>query len=61
MEQMSRPSDGSRNCWQVSNHWRVVLHLDVLVLNIFDFKSIVLEENSVLGVEARLKVLSVED
>jgi hypothetical protein len=32
-----------------------------LVLNIFDFKSIVLEENSVLGVEARLKVLSVED
>jgi hypothetical protein len=51
MEQMSRPSDGTRHCWQVSHHWRVALHLDVLVLNVFDFKAVVLEENGVLGVK----------
>lgn len=61
MEQMSGPSDGSRHCWQVSHHWRVALHLDVLVLNVFDFKAVVLEENGVLGVETRFQVLSMED
>lgn len=43
MEEMSGPSDGSRDCWQVSDHWRVALHLNILILDIFDLETIVLE------------------
>ena len=61
VEQMSRPSNGTGDSWQVSDHRRVALHLDILVLNVFDLETVVLEKNGILGVETRFQVLSVED
>ena len=61
MEQVSRPSDTSRNCWQVSDNWRIVLVLLVLVLNLMDLKTVVVEQNSVFGVQTILEVVSMEN
>ena len=61
MEQMSGPGDASRNCWQVSHDWRVVLVLLILVLNLMDLKAVVVEQDGVLGVQSILQVVSVEN
>jgi hypothetical protein len=43
VEEMSRPCDGTRNCRQVSDYWRVVLPFLVLILNRVNLDTIVLE------------------
>jgi hypothetical protein len=48
MEEMSRPGDATSDGWQVSHNRRVVLILLVLILNLVDFLTIVLEKNCVL-------------
>ena len=45
VEQMSRPSNGTRDSWQVSHCWWSGLVLEVLVLDVLDIVSVVLEEN----------------
>ena len=44
MEQVSGPGDGSRDSWQVSHCWWSGLVLEVLVLDVLDIVSVVLEE-----------------
>ena len=61
MEQMSGPGDATRDSWQVSDNQRIVLVLLILLLDITDLFSVVVEQDSVLGVKAISKVLSVED
>ena len=61
VEEMSRPSDATRDSWQVSDDQRIVLVLLILLLNITDLFSIVMEQDGVLGVKTISEVLSVED
>lgn len=58
---MSGPGDATRDSWQVSDNQRIVLVLLILLLDITDLFSVVVEQDSVLGVKAISKVLSVED
>jgi len=60
-EQVARPGDASRNCGQVSHNRRVVLVTVVLLLNLGDLHSVVVEEESVLRVEAVFEVVSDEN
>ena len=48
MEEMSRPGDGTRDCWQVSDNWWGVLPFLILVLNLVNLNSIILEQDGVL-------------
>jgi hypothetical protein len=61
VEEMSRPSDATRDSWQVSDNQRIVFVLLILLLDITDLFSIVVEQDSVLGVEAISEVFSMED
>jgi len=61
VEQVSGPGDGSRDSWQVSHDLGVALELLILLLDSVDLGSILSEENSVLGVQAVLQVVSVEN
>lgn len=48
VEKMARPGDAARNSWQVSDNWWLTLLSLILVLDVMDFKSIVMEQNVVL-------------
>jgi hypothetical protein len=61
VEEMSRPSDATRDSWQVSDNQRIVFVLLILLLDITDLFSIVMEQDGVLGVEAISEVFSMED
>lgn len=61
MEEMSGPSDATRDSWQVSDDQRIVLVLLILILDFTDLFTIVVEQDGVFGVETVSEVLSVED
>jgi len=61
VEEMSGPCDTTRDSWQVSDDQRIVFVLLILLLDITDLFSIVVEQDSVLRVKAISEVLSVED
>lgn len=61
VEQVSGPGDGSGNSWQVPHNLWVALELLVLLLNSVDLGSVLSEQDSVLGVQAILQVVSMED
>jgi hypothetical protein len=61
MEQVSRPCDASRHCRQVPHNRGTVLEFLVLVFNLVNDKSIVMEQDGVLRVKTVLQVLSLED
>jgi hypothetical protein len=61
VEQMSRPGDATRHSWQVTYNWWIVLVLLILVLDLVDLQSIVMEQDVVLGVESISQIVSVED
>jgi len=65
VEQVSRPGDATRDGWQVPHDVlsNLVLVGDrvVLLFDVIDLFSIVVEEDGVFGVEAILKVLSMEN
>jgi len=58
MEEVTRPGDTTRDCWQVTNNWWSTLLSLILILDMVDLQSIVVEENAVLGVQAVLQVVS---
>lgn len=61
VEEVPGPGDAAGDSWQVPDNWRIVLVLLVLVLNLVNLQSVVVEEDGVLGVQAVSEVVSVED
>jgi hypothetical protein len=58
---VSRPGDGSRDGRQVTDNWWLLLVLLVVVLDLLNLVSVLLEEQVVFGLEAILERRSVED
>jgi hypothetical protein len=52
MEEMSRPGDGTRDCWQVSDNWWRILPFLILVFDLVNLNSVVLEQDGVFGVQS---------
>jgi hypothetical protein len=48
VEEMSRPGNATGHSWQVTHNWWVVLVLLILVLDLMDLQSIVMEQDVVL-------------
>ena len=61
MEQVSGPCDATSNSGQVSHNRRIVLVLLVLILNLVNFKTIVMEKNGVLGINTVAEVVALKD
>jgi hypothetical protein len=61
VEEVTRPGDTSSNSWQVSNNGWVVLVLLILVFDLMNLESIVVEEDGILGAQTVSQVLSLED
>ena len=61
MEQVTRPGDTSRNSWQVTHDWWLTLVSLIRILDLMNLKSVVVEQDAVLGVETVTKVISVKD
>ena len=61
MEEMSNPGNFSSYWRQVSNNRWILSVLLVLVLDLVHLKSIVMEDDSVLGIEVLTEVLLLED
>jgi hypothetical protein len=60
-EQMARPGDSAGDRGQISHNWWLLLVLLVIVLDLLDLVTVLLEEQVVLGLEAVLERRSVED
>ena len=61
MEKMSRPGDATSDCRQIPDNRWIVLELLILILNLVDFKTIVVEKDSVLGVDTVSEIVSLKD
>jgi hypothetical protein len=61
VEQMTRPGDASRDSWQVTHNWWLTLLPLILVFDVVDLESVVVEQDVILGVETIAEVVSVED
>lgn len=61
MEQVTRPSDTSRYCWQVTHNGWLALGLLILIFDVVDLKTIVVEQDIVLGVKTILEIVSMQD
>jgi hypothetical protein len=58
-EEMARPGDSTRDRRQVSYNWRLLLILLVIVLDLLNLVTVLLEEQVVLRLEAVLERRSV--
>jgi hypothetical protein len=61
VEEVTRPGDATGNSWQISHNRRVVLVLLILVLNLVDLQTIVVEEDGILRVNAVAEVITLKD
>jgi uncharacterized membrane protein len=58
---MARPGDGARDRRQISHNWGLLLLLLVVILDLLNLVSVLLEEQVVLRLEAVLERRSVQD
>jgi hypothetical protein len=61
VEQVSRPSDGARNCWQVVTNGRIGLVILIVPLYLVNLSAIIGEQELILGIQGSGQVLPVED
>lgn len=61
VEKMARPSDSTSHRRQIAHNWGLLLVLLVVVLDLLNLISVLVEKQRVLGLKAVLERRSVED